>query len=158
MKTYVTENAIRRTMENVINREIGCFTDEVNKAHNIYFLTDTDTERMNRFFKSINAKPINVEPFNISEKDLLIVFDSEIELNDEFYYIVKNFKYSGGHVAAIVANRKLSYIKFVDELLGININQTDIKKYGTGKIFDEVVDKVLDEVDKRVLYFKKIVK
>lgn len=142
-------------MENVINREIGCFTDEVNKANSIYFLTDTATERINRFFKSINADPISLESFHVSEKDLLVVFDSGVELNDDFYHIVKEFKYLGGHIAAIIVNRKLPYIKFVDELLGININQKDIESYGTQEIFNEVVDRVLDEVDKKVLYFKK---
>lgn len=152
------DNAIQRTLRNTIHREIGCFTDEVNKADRSYFLTNVESKRFDKFFKSIKATRFNESSLDITEKDLLIVFDSSVSEDSEFYNTIRSFKTAGGHVAAILVNRNVNYMHFVDEVLGININQSDIEAYDVNNIFRETVKVLLDEVDKKVLHFdtKKI--
>lgn len=147
------DDAIQRTQRNIIHREIGCFTDEVNKADRSYFLTSVETKRFDKFFDSIEATPLNENNLNITEKDLLIVFDSTVSEDSKFYNAVKSFKTSGGHVAAVLVNREINYLPFIDEILGININQTDIDEYEVDSIFRETVNLLLDEVDKKVIHF-----
>ncbi|AOF48399.1 hypothetical protein C7H83_04855 [Tetragenococcus halophilus] len=146
--------AIDRTLRNTVHREIGCFTDEVNKAEKIYFLTTVSSKRIATFFDSIKALPLSENRSDITDRDLLIVFDSELNGNSRFYDLAASFKNSSGHVAGIVVDRKLDYIAYVDELLGININQADIEKYEVDQIFGKTVDVLLDEVDKKVLHFE----
>jgi len=148
-------DATNRTLRNTIHREIGCFTDEINKADRIYFLVDIESKKFDNFFEAIKAKPFNETDTDISEKDLLIIFDSEENENSRFYDIVRSFKYSGGHVAVIAVNRDLDYLQFVDEILGININQSDIDEYGVSSIFIGAMDTLLDEIDKKIIYFDK---
>ncbi|GBD72447.1 MAG: hypothetical protein L0I66_05520 [Tetragenococcus halophilus] len=146
-------NAIQRTLRNTIHREIGCFTDEVNKADRSYFSTNVESKRFDNFFNSIEAVPFNGNSLDITEKDLLIVFDSSIREDSELYNTVKSFKTAGGHVAAILVNRNINYMPFVDEVLGININQSDIEAYEVNNIFRGTVKILLDEVDKKVFHF-----
>ncbi|GMA09355.1 hypothetical protein GCM10025886_25080 [Tetragenococcus halophilus subsp. flandriensis] len=155
MSVDSVNDAINRTLRNTIHREIGCFTDEINKADRIYFLTDIESKKFDNFFEAIKAKPFNETDTDISEKDLLIIFDSEENENSRFYDIVRSFKHSGGHIAVIVANRDLDYLQFVDEILGININQSDIDEYGVSSIFMGTMGTLLDEVDKKIIYFDK---
>lgn len=145
--------ALQHTMDNTIIREIGCFTDEINKAKNRYFLTDIQSKKITNFFSRIDAKNLNeIKQVNY-ENAVLIVFDPEIQDNSLLEEKIRGFQKNKGHIAAIIINRQLSYLNIVDEVLGININQLDAKLYGTYHIFQSILEKLLVEVDKRVIHF-----
>jgi len=155
------DKAVSNATENIIKREVDCFTDEIIRAERIFHIIDKydSTEAINEFmsnFKSTDIKD-SYESFDftkLSDDDLLIAVTKD-GTNEVLIQLAKKFKENGGRVVSLIENRNSKLTKYSQEILGININNSDAEKIKSSKdVFKEVSSNLLKHIEVKA---KKII-
>jgi len=148
---------INHSLNNLIHREIGCFTDELISAERYYVLIDDSFKSsFNQLINYIEAQELNVSnasdlKMTVSNKDVLIIVTA-INDNGSIKEAARSFKERGARVIAITKGWSTQYDDYIHERVGVSIhNEGDLSDNEVTEAFEMVLESiqrsVLDRLD-----------
>lgn len=158
MDGKVLQRAILNTEDNIIQREIGCFSDEIIKANNIYcyadsYLLEDISYYLNQLYADLIVYDDKYQISSKINKDSLLIVVTKDGKDSGISNLIQMFKQNGGRIILLTSNRNVNYNDDVNEILGVNINKRDQEAANDNEVFRYLVKELFDEVmDKTIQY------